>query len=96
MCDGGRAQIVLVNPVSDVPVHIVVEGVVAAQCDQRAQAQTVGEEDLSCGIQPHLEHRTHNPPHITWDTSLTIVCIVSWCLTQHNTSLSQQTNQLLH
>lgn len=35
-------------------VHIVVVGVVASQCDERAQAESVGKEDLSCRIQPHL------------------------------------------
>lgn len=35
-------------------VYVVVVGVVAPQCDERAQAQSVGEEDLSCSIQPHL------------------------------------------
>lgn len=35
-------------------VHVVVVGVVAAQRDERAQAQAVGEEDLSGCIQPHL------------------------------------------
>lgn len=35
-------------------VHIVVVGVVASQRDERAQAQAVGEEDLSGRVQPHL------------------------------------------
>lgn len=35
-------------------VYIVVVGVVASQGDERAQAQAIGKEDLSCCIQPHL------------------------------------------
>lgn len=35
-------------------VYIVVVRVVASQRDERAQAQSVGKEDLSCCIQPHL------------------------------------------
>lgn len=35
-------------------VHIVVVSVVASQRDERAQAEAVGEEDLSRRIQPHL------------------------------------------
>lgn len=38
-------------------VNIVVVRVVAPQCDERAQAEPVGEEDLSCGIQPHLSRQ---------------------------------------
>lgn len=40
-------------------VYIIVVRVVAPQCDERAQAQPVGKEDLSRCIQPHLsETRT--------------------------------------
>lgn len=35
-------------------VDVIVERVVASQCDERAQAKAVGEEDLSRCIQPHL------------------------------------------
>lgn len=35
-------------------VDVVVVGVIASQCDERTQAQTVGEEDLSGRVQPHL------------------------------------------
>lgn len=38
-------------------VNIVVVRVVAPQCDERAQAEPVGEEDLSCCIQPHLSRQ---------------------------------------
>lgn len=41
--------------VGNLLVHVVVVGVVAAQRDERAQAQAVGEEDLSGCIQPHLQ-----------------------------------------
>ena len=37
------------------PVHVVLEGIVAAQRYQRPQAQSVGEEDLRPGIDPHLK-----------------------------------------
>ena len=40
------------------PVHVVLEGVVAAQCDQRPQAQSIGEEDLSGSVQPYLSTDT--------------------------------------
>lgn len=35
-------------------VHIIVVRVVAPQCDERAQAQSVRKENLGCCIQPHL------------------------------------------
>lgn len=35
-------------------VNIIVVSVVAAQCDERAQAESVGKEDLSRCVQPHL------------------------------------------
>lgn len=35
-------------------VYIIVVSVVASQGYERAQAQSVGKEDLSCCIQPHL------------------------------------------
>lgn len=37
------------------PVDIVVERVIAPKSDQGSQAQSIGEEDLGCCIQPHLE-----------------------------------------
>lgn len=40
-------------------VHIIVVSVVASQCDERAQAETVGEEDLSRRVQPHLPDNRH-------------------------------------
>lgn len=40
--------------VGNLLVHVIVVGVVAAQCDERAQAQAVGEKDLSGCVQPHL------------------------------------------
>lgn len=40
----------------DIPVDIVIEGIVAAQSDQRAQTQTIREEDLSGSIQPNLKN----------------------------------------
>lgn len=53
-------------------VHIVVVGVVASQCDERAQPQSVGKEDLCCCIQPHLSgdrhptcDRIHTCKHVT-------------------------------
>ena len=36
------------------PVDIVVERVIAPESDQGSQAQSIGEEDLGCRIQPHL------------------------------------------
>lgn len=42
-------------------VHVVVVSVVAPQCDERAQAQSVGEEDLSCCVQPHLSDTCTRP-----------------------------------
>lgn len=47
-------------------VDIIVVGVVAAQCDERAQAQTVGEEDLCRCIQPHLSNSTHIHIHASY------------------------------
>lgn len=40
-------------------VHIVVVSVVASQRDERAQAEAVGEEDLSRRVQPHLPDSRH-------------------------------------
>lgn len=36
------------------PVHVVIKRIVAAESDQRAESQTIGKEDLSGSIQPHL------------------------------------------
>lgn len=46
-------------------VNIVVERVVAPEGDQRAQAQTVREEDLSGCIQPHLRQKTRHGKNYT-------------------------------
>ena len=40
------------------PVHVVLEGIVAAQRYQRPQAQSVGEEDLRGSVQPYLSTDT--------------------------------------
>lgn len=37
-------------------VNVVVEGVVAPKCDQRPEAESVGEENLSGSIKPHLRN----------------------------------------
>lgn len=49
-------------------VNIIVERVVAPKSDQRAQAQTIREEDLSGCIKPHLREKTRhgrNSPNYT-------------------------------
>lgn len=40
-----------------IPVYIVIERIVAAKSNQRAEPQPVGKEDLSGSIQPHLTHK---------------------------------------
>lgn len=42
-------------------VYIIVVSVVASQGDERAQAQSVGKEDLSSCIQPHLSDNSISP-----------------------------------
>lgn len=43
---------------TNVLVAVVVEAVVAAQSGQSSQPDGVGEEDLSAGVDPHLEKRS--------------------------------------
>lgn len=40
-----------------IPVNVVVETVVAAECDQRTKPQTIREKDLSRSIQPDLREQ---------------------------------------
>lgn len=43
------------------PVYVVIVSVVAPQRDERTQAQSVGEEDLSRRVQPHLSDTPRRP-----------------------------------
>ncbi len=53
-------------------VNVIVESVVAPKGDQRAQAQTVREEDLSGCIKPHLREKKFTQLYACEHTSITV------------------------